>query len=121
MARCYRTYPSYVRDQHLYLLLDNVGGFDLVVRDNKLDKHGVDFALFTDREVYTVAAYLDSPRSREFRARKKGKHIPLGNCMIELPLASEDSVRVGVFDLYGPVHIERIWNAINDFREKVAA
>src|SRR5947209_5179694 len=43
MARCYRAYPSLVRDHHLYLLLDASGGFDLVVRDGKLDKHGVDF------------------------------------------------------------------------------
>ncbi|MBI2756215.1 MAG: hypothetical protein HYX52_05835 [Chloroflexi bacterium] len=120
MARVYRMYPSLVREHHLYLLLEEHGRFDLVLRERKLDANGVDYLVLQDGRAYGVQAYVDTPRSRMFRTRKRTRHKALGQT-IELPLDMEGAEKVGPFAVYGHQHLDHIWSIVGGGAEQKAA
>lgn len=112
MCRVYRMYPSLVREHHLYLLLEERGGYDLVIRTRKLDAAGVDYLVLQGGHLYSLAAFVDTPRSRGFRAIKQRRH-PVFGTQIELPLRLDQADQVGPFAVYGERHVAEIWNVIN--------
>lgn len=111
MARVYRMYPSLVREHHLFLLLEHAGRFDLVLRERKLDSAGVDYLILQDGQAYGVQAYVDTPRSRMFRRKKRSRHKRLG-VPIELPLDMDQADAVGPFSVYGKKHLDHIWSVV---------
>lgn len=113
MARVYRMYPSLVREYHCYLLLQDRGAFDLVLRGRELDQKGVDYLILQDGAAFGVAAYIDTPRSKMFRGRKKVRHKPLG-VTVELPLLMDESETVGPFNVYGQKHLDYLWGHVKN-------
>lgn len=112
MARVYRIYPSLVREYHGYLLLDDCGDFDLVLRGRKLDAAGVDYLILNEGKAWGVQAYVDTPRSRMFRGRKKARHKTIGE-QIELPLRMEEAEQIGPFSVYGQQHLDLIRSIVS--------
>lgn len=105
-ARVYRAYPSLVRERHLYLLLNDRGGFDAVVRTNDLDKRGVDYLVVQGSQAFGVRAYILTDRSLRFRDHKNTKStigIP-----VDMPLDLANAPTIGPFSVYGEEHLNEL-------------
>src|SRR4051794_11786683 len=69
VARLKRAYPSLVRDNHLWLKLQE--SFERVERDDTLDEYGgVDFVIHQGGRVFHVHAYTNTRRGRQWRQTK---------------------------------------------------
>lgn len=111
LARLKRAYPSFVRDMYLLALLrehhinadydstqDVQGGVDLIVTDRTRKLH--------------VHVFLDSPRSKQGRAKKNRRHTFAGT-HLDLVLKPSECKRVGAFWLPTIQHVQQIRAALD--------
>lgn len=112
IARLKRAYPSFVRDNHLVLKLQEA--FERVERDDSLDEYGgVDFVIHAAGRVYHVHAYTDTRRGRQWRQTKTGRHTPAeGVFPVEFALTLHEARPVGQFLLYSERTIARLKAAL---------
>ena len=109
-ARLLRAYPSFVRELHLSLLLTERGM--VVVRDAGADQgHGLDLIVLAGHYAVGLATYVDTPRSRAYRERKRATNPP-GALVIEVPLCLRTATRAGNFLLYGCADADHIDAAV---------
>lgn len=125
VARLQKTYPSLVRDLHLYLLCRESKKFAAVARGAQLDEQfGVD-VLVTDaqqREYYICAtAGTDSAKAwrtlkhhtrNTFRRERTG----LSGLFIELPLTVKPKRTIGSWWLYTSAHVDYVAQQIAKLR-----
>lgn len=113
IARLKRAYPSLVRDNHLFLKLQE--SFERVERDDALDEYGgVDFVIHTAGRVYHVHAYTNTRRGRQWRQAKPGRHIPDDDAVpIEFALTLNEAKPVGQFLLYSDRTLARLKAALD--------
>ncbi len=98
-ARVYRAWPSLARDHHLSLLLRERGY--QVIRTEDLDERlGVDVLVVAGSQLIAVHAYVDTPRSREWRTRKLRRHAERIGVQVELPLDLATARRCGEVAVY---------------------
>lgn len=112
VARLKRAYPSLVRDNHLFLKLQE--SFEKVERDDTLDEHGgVDFVIHQASRVFHVHAYTNTRRGRQWRQTKHDRHDPASNVtVIEFPLNLNEAKPVGQFLLYSDRTVKRLRDEI---------
>lgn len=106
-ARARRAYPSLVRELHVYHMLAE--RFDDIYHDTDLDyNHGIDYVINQNDQTFLVHVWLDTPRSRMFRERKKGRHATstIKGTHIDLTTTKDSGKHVGDFWLYSEQDIE---------------
>lgn len=103
IARLKRAYPSFVRDVYFLALLRE-NGID-VDYDAAQDVHaGVDLIVAHRLQIHV---FLDSPRSKQGRAKKNRRHTFAGE-HIDIVLKPSECKRVGEFWLPTIKHVEQI-------------
>ncbi len=112
LARLKRAYPSLVRDNHLFLKLQE--SFERVERDDALDEYGgVDFIIHTAGRVYHVHAYTNTRRGRQWRQAKPGRHPAADDAIpVEFALTLNEAKPVGQFLLYSDRTVARLRAAL---------
>lgn len=106
----HRSYPSFVRDFHFYLLLSEDVFFDNVWYSVKSDvADGIDIFVKKDEVVYTIGIFLESAKSRHYLDKKISS--------VQIPIAvsySKDSTKqIGKFSLCHQDHIDIVKTAIS--------
>ncbi len=110
MARLKRAYPSFVRDFYFCALLrENGVAADY---DPKQDvEGGVDLVVSNAGQTIQVHVFLDSPRSKQGRAKKDKRHAFTGE-HLDVILRPDECKRVGAFWLPTLAHVEQVKRAI---------
>ena len=111
-ARVYRTWPSLIRDHHLYLLLKQE--YTTVLRCPELDEvWGIDFLVIRGPVVYGVHAYYQKDGT-DWRQRKHGRHVEYeaATIHVDLPLLEDRCIRAGRVYLYSHACLEPLRRAI---------
>lgn len=107
LARLRRAYPSFVRDVYFLALLRENG--IAVDYDATQDvEAGVDLIVAQRLQIHV---FLDSPRSKQGRAKKNRRHAFAGE-HLDVVLTPRDCKRVGAFWLPTIRHIEHIKRAM---------
>ena len=133
IARLQKTYPSLVRDLHLYLLCQASKKFYRVIRDSELDeRYGIDLLIMgaQGREYY-ICATVGTKSARSWRKVKQGsrnlrrpERVGLTGDFIELPLdGGQKTIGTGrhPWHLYSQAHVEYIAARIAQLRKRPAA
>ena len=104
LARLDRAYPSFVRDVYFLALLRENG---LTVEyDPAQDvEGGVDFTISNGAHKIQVHVFLDSPRSKQGRAKKNRRHAFAGT-HLDILLSRENCKIVGDFWLPTTTHVQ---------------
>jgi hypothetical protein len=122
MARLNRTYPSIMRELHLFLLMREDGGLSsvgaIVDRNIELDKDGIDIQVTIKDKIFAIRIYQGTQRSvawRKLKDSKKGAQDKLSNkIVIDAILNKENTRLVNGYWLfsneYANTLIERILN-----------
>lgn len=103
-ARVRRSFPSFVREYHLGIVLNNLFGNERVRRDHELDRMGADFGV-TGRNggLVCLRTYVSSVRAKQFAAQKR-RITDLGDyrhaCIVDLVLDGSCKKVVGQYHLY---------------------
>lgn len=113
VARLKRAYPSLVRDNHLFLKLQE--SFERVARGDALDEYGgVDFVIHTAGRVYHVHAYTNTRRGRQWRQAKTDRHATDEEAIpVEFALTLNEAKPVGQFLLYSDRTVARLQAALD--------
>lgn len=107
IARLKRAYPSFVRDVYFLALLHENG--IAVDYDAAQDvEAGVDLIVANRLQIHV---FLDSPRSKQGRAKKNRRHTFAGE-HIDLVLKPSECKRVGAFWLPTLKHVRQIQSAL---------
>ena len=108
VARLKRAYPSLVRDNHLFLKLQEA--FERVERDDTLDEFsGVDFVIHQAGRVFHIHAYTNTRRGRQWRQTKQDRHAADPNVtIIDFALNLNEAKPVGQFLLYSDRTVARL-------------
>ena len=110
MARLHRAYPSFVRDVYFLALLRENGV--TVDYDATQDvQAGVDLVASQGARRIQVHVFLDSPRSKQGRAKKDRRHKFAGE-HLDILLTPSECKRVGAFWLPTLKHVEQIKRAL---------
>lgn len=99
-ARVLRTYPSLIRDHHLFLMLSEERCFDKVIYSCKSDIAGKDLIIQHNGKEYTVSLFVKTNRSTFFKRIKNAlRHAYLRN-EIQVPLDLDSAKKCGDFFIY---------------------
>jgi hypothetical protein len=110
LARLTRAYPSFVRDFYfLALLRENGLAADYDPAQDVLG--GVDLVVSRGKQKLQVHVYLDSPRSRQGRAKKDRRHAFAGQ-HLDIVLRPSECKRVGKFWLPTLEHVQSVKRAL---------
>ncbi len=106
IARLERAYPSFVRDLYFCALLRENG---LAVEYDPVQdvEGGVDLIAAHAGQELQVHVFLDSPRSKQGRAKKDRRHTFAGE-HLDVPLRPNECRRVGAFWLPTLEHVEQV-------------
>jgi hypothetical protein len=110
IARLERAYPSFVRDFYLLALLrenDLAADYD-PAQDVQ---GGVDLVVLHGKQKLQVHVYLDSPRSKQGRAKKDKRHTFAGQ-HLDIVLRPSECKRVGKFWLPTSQHVQLVKRAL---------
>jgi len=115
-ARCYRAYPSIVRDIHFYYIMAESQLFEQVFYNPKIDiKYGIDFILRYKRRVYGVNCYINTVRSHKGRAKKQFRHGKVKNLIpIDLPVDFKGCKKCGQFYLYSQKELHQLKKLLDE-------
>jgi hypothetical protein len=69
-ARLYRTQFGFLTEYHAFLIAKLLFGDEKVNRSVTLDKKGVDFQIFYNKEIYNIHIFVDTERAWYFRKIK---------------------------------------------------
>lgn len=110
LARLDRAYPSFVRDLYFLALLREHGlAAEYDVSQDVAE--GVDLIVSGARHRLLVHVFLDSPRSRQGRAKKEHRHTFEGR-HLDVVLSRDVCKRVGSFWLPTHEHVEQVRHAL---------
>lgn len=106
-ARVYRTYPSLIRDLHFYFLCKESGEFDEVIYSFSADIYdGIDLKVIYNEREFAISLYVSTPRSKEFKQKKYGRHQPLSIPEICIEIDPfNPKYYVGDYALYQKEHV----------------
>lgn len=110
MARLQRAYPSFVRDFYFCALLRE-NGVAAEYNATRDVEGGVDLIVSNAGRTLQIHVYLDSPRSKQGRAKKERRHSFNGE-HLDMILCRDECKRVGDFWLPTQAHVEQIRRAI---------
>lgn len=102
-ARVRRTYPSLIREYHLFKLLEEVFGKGCVDNSEELDHNGVDFLVKVGKEWFPIRTYVETRRSSAFakdKADNRHAHKLKGAKLYDLCLKLGEAKECGCFKLY---------------------
>lgn len=127
LARLKRTYPSFIRDYHLFTLIKEFGQFDRVKRGNYLDEvYGIDILIIQEGVQFYVNAYLGTEQGLSWRKVKtttrfseRSRRKALKGFHIELKIKKDEANKVGDFWLFGRKHVEWLREAIQRKLQRV--
>lgn len=116
-ARVYRTYPSLLRDFHFYLLCCESNLFEKVYYSLKSDIYeGIDLRVTYQGQLFAVALFVQTPRSKSYKQKKYFRHQPLNIPEICLEIDPFDKQNyVGDFALYQPSHVQLLLERIQSY------
>lgn len=69
-ARIYRTFCGFLTEATALFLTKTILSPEIVKRDMKEDKRGVDFRIFYKQKIFNIHIFIDGKRSNEFRKIK---------------------------------------------------
>ena len=101
-ARCYRAYPSFIRDIHFYYIMVESKLFDNVFYHPDVDiKYGIDFVLKYKKIRFGINCFINTSRSHQGRAKKIFRHPHVKSlALIDLPVDFSSCKKCGRFFLY---------------------
>ena len=101
----HRSYPSFIRDFHFYLLLSEDAFFDSVSYSVRSDvAYGIAISVKKDGHTYTIGVFLESAKSRSFLQEKMSSvDIP-----ISVQFDKTSAYQVGKFSLCGKDHVDLV-------------
>lgn len=105
-GRIYRTYPSLIRDYHFFLSCQEMNRFDDVFYSFRRDQDGVDTVIKYKGQIFAIALFVDTPRSRSYKKKKYNRHKALDIpeiCVMINPF--DKSTHVGDYALYQDYHL----------------
>lgn len=110
MARLHRAYPSFVRDVYFLALLRE-NGIAAEYDATQDVEGGVDLIVSSAGRAIQVHVFLDSPRSKQGRAKKERRHSFNGE-HLDVILCRENCKIVGAFWLPTLAHVQQIRDAL---------
>jgi len=110
MARLHRAYPSFVRDVYFFALLRE-NGINVEYDATQDVEGGVDLVVARGAQKIQVHVFLDSPRSKQGRAKKNRRHAFAGD-HLDIVLKPSECKHVGAFWLPTLKHVEEIRHAL---------
>lgn len=110
MARLHRAYPSFVRDFYFCALLRE-NGIAAEYNATQDVEGGVDLIVASTGHTIQVHVFLDSPRSKQGRAKKERRHSFNGE-HLDVILCRENCKIVGAFWLPTLAHVQQIRHAL---------
>jgi len=115
-ARCYRAYPSFVRDIHFYYLMVESNLFEQVLYHPEIDiKYGIDFVVRYKEKNFGINCYIDTPRSQQGREKKQFRHSKVKNLIhIDLPVHFKGCKKCGQFYLYSQRELSQLLKILNE-------
>jgi hypothetical protein len=112
-ARLLRTYPSLIRDFHLYLLLKESKCFDSVGYSLSKDYYdGLDLSVKYSEQIYHLSVYVQTKRSAEFKKKKYARHDYSGVKEITIPLAFGSLRQLGSIYVCTTSHVQTVLDKI---------
>lgn len=107
-ARGRRAFSSLVREHHLGFVLAE--HFTVEPYSMALDKeYGIDYVITEGGKRFFVHAFVDTPQSNYWRARKEGRHPNgLDGIHIDISINPDNARRVGDFWLYDERQLEQV-------------
>lgn len=101
-SRIYRSYPSFIRELHVYAKLKDINRFDEIIVNCELDlKHDIDVCVCHNSKYYGLVLFVDTSISNSWRTRKVNRHEKLDNVTyIEIPIKIKKRNNCGKFELY---------------------
>jgi len=118
-ARCYRLYPSLIREFHFTKIVQEcltnkykvIYNIDLDVRE------GIDMMIIKDNNFFGINLFVDTYYSKVARGNKKTRHTTFDNVTyVDSPilLKAIDTIKCGNFVLYGYNHYHELINKLNN-------
>lgn len=111
-ARCFRTYPSLVRDIYFNKYVEEkLNPTDKVVYNINLDvQEGIDMMIEEKAGVYkAINLYVNTQRAIVGRQKKEFRHTKFDNVeYVEFPVDFKGSEKVGNFFMYGKIEFEKL-------------
>lgn len=112
-ARLLRTYPSLIRDFHLYLLLKESAQLGNVTYSLRKDYYeGLDLSVVYGTTTYHLSIFLQTRRSLSFKEKKAYRHDYSGVKEIQIPLSFESMRKLGSIYVCTPMHVQAILEKI---------
>ncbi|MCZ4409981.1 hypothetical protein O3Q51_14260 [Cryomorphaceae bacterium 1068] len=112
-ARLLRTYPSLIRDFHLYLMLQESNRFQSVGYSLSKDYYdGLDLSLNHSGQAFHLSVYLQTKRSAEFKKKKYTRHDYIGVKEIAIPLEFNSMEKLGQIYVCTDAHIQTVLHKI---------
>ncbi|HKL40851.1 MAG TPA: hypothetical protein VJ894_09230, partial [Cryomorphaceae bacterium] len=109
-ARLLRTYPSLIRDFHLYLLLCESGKFENVTYSLSQDYYrGLDLCVYLSGKAFHLSLFIKTKRASLFKKRKVFRHDYKNVTEIELALDFHSLVKHGEIALCTKSHVEAVF------------
>ena len=114
-SRMLRAYPSFIRDLHLYYLLQNSKRFDKVFYSLKNDYyHGLDIGLIHEGTEFFLSAFIQTTRGSNYKAQKYRRHNYDGVNEIVLPLNFDELKKAGKIFLVSDKQLNNLINNITN-------
>lgn len=108
-GRIYRTYPSLIRDYHFFLSCQETNKFEDVIYSFNKDQNGVDTIIKYKGQIFAIALFVNTPRSRNYKKIKYNRHEVLDIPEICVTIDPFDkSTYVGDYALYQEHHIDKM-------------
>lgn len=115
-ARCYRLYPSLIREFHFTKIVQECLSDYKVIYNMKLDIYeGIDLMIIKDDNYFGVNLFVSTYHSKQFRKAKKSRHTTFDNVTyVDSPisLSGSDTIKCGKFILYGYNHYHQLLNQL---------
>lgn len=115
--RVFRSYPSFVRETHIYAKLRDSGLYDEVLVNARLDKENdIDVLLKKNNMYFGLALFVSSNTSLDWRGKKSKRHNRLTEVTyIEIPITIKKKNNCGKFDLYTDKMLDMVELEIDRF------
>ena len=115
-AKCYRLYPSLIREFHFTKIVQECLTDYKVIYNLKLDIYeGIDLMIIKDDNYFGINLFVSTYHSKQFRKEKKTRHTTFDNVTyVNLPinLNEIDTIKCGKFILYGYNHYHQLLNQL---------
>lgn len=115
-SRILRAYPSFIRDFHFYVLLEESGLFENVRYSYKTDvEDGIDIMVTYKEQLFGISLMCDTNRSNDFKKSKQNRHNYKNINEVIVRLNFNNCRKAGCFYVYTQRHVDMVMFGIKKF------